>query len=425
MKNWLIGDVSPMDTGRVARELTLFVLVGVLLALVGCGGNPDPKPPPPPPPPPAGEPSIIWRSADQVELSWTDMPVTVHGGSESSVLRRSMTVILPETRHIANVQSFAGFDRGDVIEATLALYNQANEAVYRLSPHLEGGVPECYPAYDPPTPPLVNTPASRLVLDAECRVNGPNDFNGKLTARCHFAVTVTFGDGTPPPPPPGGCSIAGPNDPKWNPLGLPRTTRKQLDAAKAVVGDRTGKDPLETLRLLAQAVRTAGGCAVGPWDDEVAILRSDGHTDGWHAVAFGTGGYTGTPKGDAWVLGNPPTAGCGAPVPQRITRVKAHKIGNLPKPTFDSTYLVGPNAQYCAAVGFTDGRSFCTVRPEGHPERAACEGLFKPPIWTYVGTSRCFARPNPFVFRCERDAVGTLTACDGDTGTVCAAVVVE
>jgi hypothetical protein len=34
---------------------------------------------------------------------------------------------------------------------------------------------------------------------------------------------------------------------------------------------------------------------------------------------------------------------------------------------------VGPNAAYCREIGFTDGRQFCPVRPEGHPERFACE----------------------------------------------------
>ena len=39
----------------------------------------------------------------------------------------------------------------------------------------------------------------------------------------------------------------------------------------------------------------------------------------------------------------------------------------------DSTPLVGPDAAYCRQIGFTDGRLFCPVRPEGHPERLACE----------------------------------------------------
>jgi hypothetical protein len=36
---------------------------------------------------------------------------------------------------------------------------------------------------------------------------------------------------------------------------------------------------------------------------------------------------------------------------------------------------VGPDADYCRTVGFTDGRRFCPVRPEGHPERFACEQM--------------------------------------------------
>jgi hypothetical protein len=40
--------------------------------------------------------------------------------------------------------------------------------------------------------------------------------------------------------------------------------------------------------------------------------------------------------------------------------------------TLDSTpYVHGRD--YCAQVGYTDGRADCAVRPEGHPERSACE----------------------------------------------------
>jgi len=39
----------------------------------------------------------------------------------------------------------------------------------------------------------------------------------------------------------------------------------------------------------------------------------------------------------------------------------------------DSTPLVGPNRDYCKEIGFTDGRQFCPARPEGNPERGACE----------------------------------------------------
>jgi hypothetical protein len=49
---------------------------------------------------------------------------------------------------------------------------------------------------------------------------------------------------------------------------------------------------------------------------------------------------------------------------------------------------VGPDAAYCKQIGFTDGRSFCPVRPEGHPERGACE------TWA-VGYAEDTGRPGP------------------------------
>ena len=56
--------------------------------------------------------------------------------------------------------------------------------------------------------------------------------------------------------------------------------------------------------------------------------------------------------------------------------------------TLDSTPLFGPDAGYCALIGFTDGRQFCPVRPEGHPEREGCE-LFA------VGLAQDTGRPGP------------------------------
>jgi hypothetical protein len=70
----------------------------------------------------------------------------------------------------------------------------------------------------------------------------------------------------------------------------------------------------------------------------------------------------------------PPGIGCGRPYPPPIGRfsVKIH-FKNSEYWTLDSTPLVGHDVQYCASIGFTDGRSLCPVRPEGHPERLACE----------------------------------------------------
>jgi hypothetical protein len=65
---------------------------------------------------------------------------------------------------------------------------------------------------------------------------------------------------------------------------------------------------------------------------------------------------------------------CGSPIPPalRSLKVKVHlRVGDAR--VLDSTPLVGPDPAYCAAIGYTDGRSTCPVRPEGHPQREACE----------------------------------------------------
>jgi hypothetical protein len=88
-----------------------------------------------------------------------------------------------------------------------------------------------------------------------------------------------------------------------------------------------------------------------------------------------------SPPPDTGPLPTPPGGGtvsadCGAPLPPPVSRVKVKM--HLVQPThtvLDSTPLVGPDVVYCRAIGYTDGRSFCPVRPDGHPEREACEAL--------------------------------------------------
>jgi hypothetical protein len=70
----------------------------------------------------------------------------------------------------------------------------------------------------------------------------------------------------------------------------------------------------------------------------------------------------------------PQGSGCGVPYPPPVSRfsTKVQYKGDE-YDTLDSTPLVGHDVQYCASIGYTDGRSLCPVRPEGHPERVACE----------------------------------------------------
>ncbi len=66
-----------------------------------------------------------------------------------------------------------------------------------------------------------------------------------------------------------------------------------------------------------------------------------------------------------------PTTGCGDPLPV-VSNIKVviHLQGPV-RWTLDATPLVH-NAEYCAEIGFP-GRLDCPVRPEGDPERSACE----------------------------------------------------
>ncbi len=65
---------------------------------------------------------------------------------------------------------------------------------------------------------------------------------------------------------------------------------------------------------------------------------------------------------------------CGDPVPPAVSRMNVKLHGSSgDRAVLDSTPIVGPDAAYCKRIGYTDGRTFCPVRGEGHPERAACE----------------------------------------------------
>jgi hypothetical protein len=99
----------------------------------------------------------------------------------------------------------------------------------------------------------------------------------------------------------------------------------------------------------------------------------------------------------------PAGSGCGRPYPPRVSRFqcKVHVIG--PEfYTLDSTPMVGPNIEYCASIGFTDGRSICPLRAEGSTDREACEN------WR-VGKAKDTGRPGP-------------TWTNEDTGQYCTGV---
>lgn len=94
-------------------------------------------------------------------------------------------------------------------------------------------------------------------------------------------------------------------------------------------------------------------------------------------------------------------SGCGRPYPPPISRFncKVHMKGK-DFDTLDSTPIVGPDVAYCNSVGFTD-RALCPIRPEGAPDREACEnwrvGKAKDtgrngPTWTKADGTFCTGR---------------------------------
>lgn len=87
------------------------------------------------------------------------------------------------------------------------------------------------------------------------------------------------------------------------------------------------------------------------------------------------------------------TGGCGSPLPPPVSRMntKIH-IKGPNHWTMDTTPLVGPDANYCRQIGFTDGRSFCAVRTEGTPDRVACEAYA-------IGKAEDTGRPGPTWYR--------------------------
>jgi len=159
----------------------------------------------------------------------------------------------------------------------------------------------------------------------------------------------------------------------------------------------------------------------GPRSEGTTDCRDCG-TDWLHGgrtaegLAHATSWHDGRPGREPW--GAPcPT---GAPLLGNIA-AKIHIVG--PNRTWlDSTPLVGPDADYCARVGFTDKRRFCSPVPEGNPYRAECEAAKgAPPTWTVtaeVGDLHLDGDPRAFTVSVVGRGRARARAC---IGTVCSA----
>jgi hypothetical protein len=99
---------------------------------------------------------------------------------------------------------------------------------------------------------------------------------------------------------------------------------------------------------------------------------------------------------------------CGDPLPPPVTRMQAsvHLRGSE-RWILDSTPLVGPDLEYCRKIGFTDSRSYCPVRPEGNPQRAACE-LYA------IGRAKDTGRAGPTWYRDGKFCTGRASGCENN-----------
>jgi hypothetical protein len=154
--------------------------------------------------------------------------------------------------------------------------------------------------------------------------------------------------------------------------------------------------------LVAQ-LQAAGLCAEFDVDDpgqETILAKSDNdHSESFDVLLStghmrrGGGMYRETCTPASFPVDRPDDAppvgsGCYRPYPPPVTRFncKVHLKGDE-FDTLDSTPIVGPNLEYCNSIGFS-GRTLCPVRPEGAPDRAACEN------WR-VGIAKDTGRPGP------------------------------
>ena len=139
-------------------------------------------------------------------------------------------------------------------------------------------------------------------------------------------------------------------------------------------------------------LRRQGACAERDGDDyafENIVVKTSNDSSETYDVLLSSGhirrtwsGYLQTCTPAAFPIDRssadvpPAGSGCGRPYPPKVTRfnVKVH-IKAPEYYTIDSTPMVGPDIAYCAAIGYTDGRSICRIRPEGGPydDGPACE----------------------------------------------------
>ena len=208
----------------------------------------------------------------------------------------------------------------------------------------------------------------------------------------------------------------------------------------------------ENLRLLGEAI-CAKGYKVIVGSEAIFVLAEDGLWEEFHAVHFERGQFIPGGKYIGVHFAGPvptptptptpePDFGCPEPRPARVWTRETLPPGwgdnEIGRPRWqinskqhgvwiDTTAVVIRNEPHCRAIGlspYADGqpRQACPVRPDGHPDRTACERYIAEGDWVVVaeGGAVCEANPsNSAQFR-RTSAGGKCKLCN-PTKTSCSA----
>ena len=179
------------------------------------------------------------------------------------------------------------------------------------------------------------------------------------------------------------------------------------------------RDQRAYIEAVVAHLRAKGYCAQPDYDNPLELIQVKSSNDSSEDfdlmlssghIRRGNGSYRQTcaPASFPVDLGPdvPPSgSGCRQPYPPPVTRFNAKvHLKSLEHYTLDSTPIVGPDAAYCQAIGYTDGRALCPVRPEGDPEREACED------WR-VGKAKDTGRVGPTWTRSGQPCTGSASGC--------------
>jgi hypothetical protein len=290
------------------------------------------------------------------------------------------------------------------------------------------------------------------LLAASCPINWPPQPVPSPTA-VPTATPSPLPTASPTPTPTPDASCVDPGENVEAVVGAAATVAADVDAAVSAVRIERphgfdgnylagwSADVAENHRIahafhgyVVAALGRVGLCAVH-WGDAVGVKAGDVFEE-YHLVNHGGGAviearfayrHTFRPKFP------PGPIACTNPTPGPIARmeVKVHVVGaNFV--TLDATPHVGRwdanelgerwcgrDWDYCRAVGFTDGRGYCSPRTEGHAERITCDvaitggGI----AWTWNGRpvtdddGDVRLHPGGWMLMVRRHVYGTATAC--------------